>query len=76
MAKRRSEKVVCVFFDQVNEWDRGSWVVADEIHEPSGEVSSSKMIEGAGFGEDREAAVKFATERAKATGATLATHDK
>lgn len=76
VAKRKPEKVVCVFFDQVNDHDPGAWCVADELHQPDGTVSHSEMIEGAGFGNDRDAAVKFATERAKATGATLVTHDK
>jgi hypothetical protein len=76
MAKRKSEKVVCVFFDQVNDHDPGAWCVADEIHEPDGTVSSSKMVEGAGFGDDRERAVRFAACRSVALGATLVTHDK
>lgn len=75
-AKRKPEKVVCVWFEQDNEFDPGSWVVSDELHAPDGKVISAELVEGSGRGNDREAAIEFARDRAKKTGARVAIMDK
>lgn len=67
------EKVVGVWYDETPEPEYRAWVVADEVLLPDGSTDSTNTVQA--FGNDRDAAIRFGTERAAKRGVRLAVQD-
>lgn len=66
----KTEKVVGVWYEETPEPEYRAWVVADEELNPDGSTDYTTTIKA--FGGDKEAAVKFAEERAAKRGVRVA----
>jgi hypothetical protein len=73
-AKPKGERIVCVWFDQVSDFDDGAWIVADEWHLPNDGGCEQTNTVTVFKPNARDAAVAFGTERAKLLGVPLAIH--
>lgn len=68
-----SEKVVGVWYDETPEPEYRAWVVADEVMLSDGTTDSTNTVRS--FGDDRDAAIQFGTERAAKRGVRLVVQD-
>lgn len=63
------EKIVGVWYDETPEEEYRAWVVADEEIEADGTTAHTNTLRA--FGDDKDAAIMFAEERASKRGVRM-----